>query len=377
MKKLLLFLAVSFGCAAHAAMRTDDLQISGRTYMGETVIINGATFYHPAPATFPSGLSLGVFSSTNNTVTYHNVVTDPARRGGANVFTSTNSFMYPLIVGTHTSVSTGDLFRIKYGSNDIYKVTLSSTVQRAITTMNVVGFEGGTIEDAGTITTDNTVFDFRTSTVVVPVGYTTTTASGYNLWYSTTTRTLHVGPYAAGLWQVASSVIYATNTVVIGSVPAAIPSDALFGVYGGLNPRFIVSGTSTTIFAVGNMSMAGMSTFTITDASHITTAKRVIGSSTTVSISTHQNNWDLSGNYEHYRSSATAAVNITGLSNVNLDERNLTIFNVGTGTMTFVRQSTSSSATNRFLIPADFSIGEDTSATFKYDTTTQRWRRKQ
>lgn len=381
MKKLFLFLAVSFGCAAHAAMRTDNLTVTGQTVVGSTVIINSTTFYHPAAASIPEGLSVSVFSSTNNSVNYYNVVTDPARRGGANVFTSTNSFMEPVIIGTSVVSSpsdAGDLIKVKVATNEIWKITLSSGVHRAISTATISGITGATLANAGTFDLDSTIFDFAGSSIVLPTAASTASFStGNYLWWNTATRNFYLGPNPAGSWRIASNVVYSTFPVVIGSVPASVGSDVLYAVYAGNNPRMTIAFTSATVHAVGSVTWAAMSTFTLTNVSRVSAVREVATSSVTANVTANTNNWALTDNYAQYRSSATTAVNITGISNTALDERQMTIFNVGTGTMTFIRESANSDASNRFLIPADFSIGEDVSATFKYDNTKLRWRRMQ
>lgn len=381
MKKLLLFLAVSFGCAAHAAMRTDNLTVTGETVVGSTVIINSTTFYHPSAASIPSGLSVGVFSSTNNSVNYYNVVTDPARRGGANVFTSTNSFIAPVLIGTSAASSpssNGDLLKIKVGENEILNINLSSGVYSNITSATISGITGAQLTDGGTFNLDNTIFDFEGSTIIPPIQASTSVFNaGNHLWWNSAARNFYLGTQPAGSWRITSGVVYSTMPVVIGSAAASIGTDIVFGAYAGANARFVIAFTSTTVPYVGSVAWTAISTFTLTDALHKLQAKQVVTSSTTANVTGNTNDWSLSDNYAQYRSSATTAVDITGISNTNLDERELTIFNVGTGTFTFVRQSASSQATNRFLIPTNFDVGEDQSATFKYDITTQRWRRKE
>lgn len=66
--------------------------------------------------------------------------------------------------------------------------------------------------------------------------------------------------------------------------------------------------------------------------------------------------------------------NITGLSG-GADGRIITITNIGTtNNLTLVNQSASSSAANRFLLPADTILPINTALALRYDGTTSRWR---
>ncbi len=140
---------------------------------------------------------------------------------------------------------------------------------------------------------------------------------------------------------------------------------------------FTISPASTTIGSVGSMTFAGASTITVSDAVDIRTVSTVTGSSTTVTISTHQNNYPVAGNYTIYRTSASVAVNLTGFGNT-YDGRQVCLMNVGPGTITFKHENASSTAANRFIgaVGADFTLVSGDSQTIWYDNTTQRWRLK-
>jgi len=68
--------------------------------------------------------------------------------------------------------------------------------------------------------------------------------------------------------------------------------------------------------------------------------------------------------------------NITGLAcGTPADGRMITITNIGaTNNLVIKNQSSSSTAANRFLLPADTTLPIDTALAFRYDGTTARWR---
>jgi len=101
----------------------------------------------------------------------------------------------------------------------------------------------------------------------------------------------------------------------------------------------------------------------------------VSGDLTPSQLASSQNNYapDDFATSSILRLSSSTDVNITGLAGGS-DGRTITIFNVGSNTITLKNQSGSSSDANRFAINADIALGADQSATLIYDATSQRWR---
>jgi hypothetical protein len=92
-------------------------------------------------------------------------------------------------------------------------------------------------------------------------------------------------------------------------------------------------------------------------------------------MTTSQNNYNPTGfsDAAMLRLSATTAVNITGLQGT-ASGRKVMIHNVGSAAITFVDESTSSSAAYRFAFAGDIALGPDMTMLVQYDSTSSRWR---
>ena len=93
------------------------------------------------------------------------------------------------------------------------------------------------------------------------------------------------------------------------------------------------------------------------------------------SIGASQNNYAPTGHTTAsvLRLTASGAYNITGLAG-GVDGRLLTIFNIGTNTITLKAEDAASTAANRFDIGSDIAIAADQAAVLMYDSTDSRWR---
>lgn len=96
---------------------------------------------------------------------------------------------------------------------------------------------------------------------------------------------------------------------------------------------------------------------------------------TPAALSANQDNYN-PGVARFYRLSATTPVTLTGLSISQQDGQDFEVWNVGPSSITLAHQSTSSTATNRFLNKGgvDIVLAPDEIAKVRYDGATQRYR---
>lgn len=97
------------------------------------------------------------------------------------------------------------------------------------------------------------------------------------------------------------------------------------------------------------------------------------GVNTPSQYSANQNNLSLSTSITTYRISSDAARDITGISTVS-EGRFYIFHNVGSFTITFKNESSSSTAANRFSFGQDIPLPAGGTLVMVYDNTTQRWR---
>lgn len=104
-------------------------------------------------------------------------------------------------------------------------------------------------------------------------------------------------------------------------------------------------------------------------------ALRLPGDITPAQITANQNNYNPTGlaDASVVRASTDASRNITGLAGGE-DGRIIMFYNVGSQDIVFKNEDSNSTAANRFLFGADFTLTQDKTLTIQYDATVSRWR---
>lgn len=158
----------------------------------------------------------------------------------------------------------------------------------------------------------------------------------------------------------------ATGRGVYGNVSDA--TGVNYGVYGA-------SGSAAGYGGFFTNSNGGWGLYVSSGAFGVAESIRLSGDISPASIGASQNNYAPAGHdtASVLRLTASAAYNITGLAG-GADGRVLTLFNIGTNTITLKAEDAASTAANRFDIGSDIAIGADRSAVLVYDSTSSRWR---
>lgn len=101
----------------------------------------------------------------------------------------------------------------------------------------------------------------------------------------------------------------------------------------------------------------------------------LVGDISPSQITADQNNYNPTGlsTASTLRLTSDASRNVTGLAGGS-DGRLLTVHNVGVQPITFVDESVSSTAANRFALSGNVTVSGDQSITLQYDSTSSRWR---
>jgi hypothetical protein len=107
---------------------------------------------------------------------------------------------------------------------------------------------------------------------------------------------------------------------------------------------------------------------------NILTGALYLGSTTTSSISSNTNDFNLDGNYTLHRISATGNYDITGMAG-GVDGRVVIIVNVGSNTITLRFEDNGSQAGNRIIgSGGNFTMQTNKAVSLVYDGVSQRWR---
>lgn len=412
--------------------------------VGNTVTENGIR--KVLPSTAPSGISIEIYISSDQAAHYYPAVTDPAREAGINTMSSSNTFTtYPVMFSELTSITVppsgkrslfatsagffqrtssgtisqiggggwteqnsivsssftvvvgsvaatataGHILEINSGNTNLWEVTSASTTIKSASVMIMTGVSSMTLENAGTFSILNTVFDVSGGTIVIPSYTSISGRVAGEIWFNSSTEGIYIGTIAVSSaggvgtstsaptgWQYLTEVNMTTAPAVVGSTSTVLSDGVIFQVIDGDYPLLSVHPDTTTIYSVATIDMVGASTVTFTNGFLSTTAKRAKKGTTTADISVSQNDYALTGNYEIYKTTASNPISITGIAN-GIDGWDFYLVNTGTNTITFPNESGSSSAENRFTAPSDIIVSSNTSVHFNYDGEKQRWRRLQ
>ncbi len=307
--------------------------------------------------------------------------------GGWTQSGSVVSSSYTIVVGSVQATATaGHILEVNNGNTKLWEVTSASTTIKSAASMIMTGVSSMSLTNA-TFTIDDSVFDISGSTIVTPK-FTSNPGFTDGMWANSSTEQIYIGTIAytsassgGGVgsstsnptgWLYFNEVNMTTAPVVIGSTSTVLPTDTIFRVTDEENPIWSIDPATTTIHSVASVNMTGVSTITFSGNLFSTSAKRVKASMTLPLIATNQNNYDLTGDYEVYRTSASTSVDITGLTN-GASDRIVSVVNVGTTTITFKNDSGSSTDTNRFSMSGDVVAASKATTHFRYDGILQRW----